>query len=63
MLAMTQAAVVPPFELSAFADPNGSFTAAAAMVAPVSLVPIEHGELAPKRRQHARNQKYSEPRD
>jgi methylene-tetrahydromethanopterin dehydrogenase len=33
MLAAAQAALVPPFQLSAFADPGGSFTTAAAMVA------------------------------
>jgi methylene-tetrahydromethanopterin dehydrogenase len=33
MLAAAKAALVPPFQLSAFADPGGSFTTAAAMVA------------------------------
>lgn len=33
MLAAAHAALVPPFRLSAFADPGGSFTTAAAMVA------------------------------
>ncbi len=38
MLAAAQAALVPPFRLSAFADPGGSFTTAAAMVALVEDV-------------------------
>src|SRR5688572_20756588 len=38
MLAAAQAALVPPFQLSAFADPGGSFTTAAAMVALVEDV-------------------------
>jgi methylene-tetrahydromethanopterin dehydrogenase len=38
MLAAAQAAMVPPFQLSAFADPGGSFTTAAAMVALVEDV-------------------------
>jgi methylene-tetrahydromethanopterin dehydrogenase len=33
MLAAAKTALVPPFQLSAFADPGGSFTTAAAMVA------------------------------
>ena len=33
MLAAVQTALVPPFQLSAFAGPGGSFTTAAAMVA------------------------------
>lgn len=35
MLRMAQKAMVPPFEISAFADPSGAFTTAAAMVAMV----------------------------
>ena len=38
MLAAAKAALVPPFGLSAFADPGGSFTTAAAMVACVEEV-------------------------
>ncbi len=38
MLAAAKAALVPPFGLSAFADPGGSFTTAAAMVACVENV-------------------------
>lgn len=38
MLAAAKAAMVPPFQLSAFADPGGSFTTAAAMVALVENV-------------------------
>ena len=38
MLQTTRAALVPPFVLSAFADPGGSFTTAAAMVACVEEV-------------------------
>lgn len=38
MLAAAQAAMVPPFQLSVFADPGGSFTTAAAMVALVEDV-------------------------
>jgi methylene-tetrahydromethanopterin dehydrogenase len=38
MLAAVQTALVPPFQLSAFADPGGSFTTAAAMVALVEDV-------------------------
>ena len=32
MLAASRAAMVPPFEVSVFADPSGAFTTAAAMV-------------------------------
>ena len=38
MLAKAKAALVPPFQLSAFADPGGSFTTAAAMVACVENI-------------------------
>jgi methylene-tetrahydromethanopterin dehydrogenase len=38
MLAAAKAALVPPFQLSAFADPGGSFTTAAAMVACIEEV-------------------------
>lgn len=38
MLKATKEAMVPPFELSAFADPAGSFTTAAAMVACVEKI-------------------------
>ena len=38
MLAVAKAALVPPFQLSAFADPGGSFTTAAAMVACVEEI-------------------------
>ena len=38
MLRMAQKAMVPPFEISAFADPSGAFTTAAAMVACVERV-------------------------
>ncbi len=38
MLAAAKAALVPPFQLSAFADPGGSFTTAAAMVALVEKI-------------------------
>jgi len=42
MLAAAQAALVPPFQLSALADPGGSFTTAAAMVALVEDVYRKH---------------------
>jgi len=38
MLAVAKASLVPPFQLSALADPGGSFTTAAAMVACVESV-------------------------
>jgi len=38
MMAAARAAMVPPFEMSVFADPGGSFTTAAAMVACVERV-------------------------
>jgi methylene-tetrahydromethanopterin dehydrogenase len=38
MMAATKKAMVPPFEVSVFADPGGSFTTAAAMVACVERV-------------------------
>lgn len=38
MMAAARAAMVPPFEVSVFADPGGSFTTAAAMVACVERV-------------------------
>ena len=38
MLAAAKAAMVPPFQVSLFADPAGSFTTAAAMVARVEAV-------------------------
>lgn len=38
MMAAARSAMVPPFEISVFADPGGSFTTAAAMVASVERV-------------------------
>ncbi|MRG58112.1 methylenetetrahydromethanopterin dehydrogenase [Phyllobacterium sp. SYP-B3895] len=42
MLGAAKKAMVPPFEISVFADPAGSFTTAAAMVAKVEKALIEH---------------------
>lgn len=43
MMSAARAAMVPPFELSVFADPGGSFTTAAAMVACVERVLRRNG--------------------
>lgn len=43
MMSAARAAMVPPFELSVFADPGGSFTTAAAMVACVERVLKRNG--------------------
>lgn len=42
MLDMAKKAMFPPFQISAFADPSGAFTTAAAMVAKVELHLIKH---------------------
>ncbi|NTS33579.1 methylenetetrahydromethanopterin dehydrogenase [Phyllobacterium sp. BT25] len=42
MLGAAKKAMVPPFEVSVFADPAGSFTTAAAMVAKVEKALIKH---------------------
>lgn len=42
MLAAAKKSMVPPFEISVFADPAGSFTTAAAMVAKVEKALIKH---------------------
>lgn len=51
MLRRAQKAMVPPFEISAFADPSGAFTTAAAMVAIVEreLETRFHTDLAGKK--------------
>jgi methylene-tetrahydromethanopterin dehydrogenase len=46
MLAKAKKALVPPFGISFFADPNGSFTTAAAMVACVEKTLTEKKKLA-----------------
>ena len=46
MLAAAKKAMVPPFEISVFADPAGSFTTAAAMVAKVEKAMAQHNGLA-----------------
>ena len=43
MLAAAKKAMVPPFEISVFADPAGSFTTAAAMVAKVEKAMAQKG--------------------
>jgi methylene-tetrahydromethanopterin dehydrogenase len=43
MLAVAKKAMVPPFEISVFADPAGSFTTAAAMVAKVEKAVAQKG--------------------
>src|SRR5262249_14898443 len=50
MLAKARKALVPPFGISFFADPNGSFTTAAAMVACVEKVLKEKKKLDLKAR-------------
>lgn len=42
MLDMARKAMFPPFQISAFADPSGAFTTAAAMVAKVEIHLIKH---------------------
>src|SRR5262249_28902872 len=42
MLALARRAMLPPFEISVFADPAGSFTTAAAMVAKVEKLLKQH---------------------
>ena len=51
MMASAKAAFVPPFRLSLFADPSGSFTTAAAMIALVSrkLQELSGGKLSGRR--------------
>ena len=45
MLTTAQQAMVPPFEISAFADPSGAFTTAAALVACVEKeLKLKHGK-------------------
>jgi len=46
MMERAKKAMVPPFEISVFADPAGSFTTAAAMVA-LGLIAIEERPFAP----------------
>jgi len=46
MLDVAKKAMVPPFEISVFADPAGSFTTAAAMVAKVEKALAQHNGLA-----------------
>jgi methylene-tetrahydromethanopterin dehydrogenase len=53
MLAKAKKALVPPFGISFFADPNGSFTTAAAMVACVEKILREKKNLALKERKVA----------
>jgi methylene-tetrahydromethanopterin dehydrogenase len=53
MLAKARKALVPPFGISFFADPNGSFTTAAAMVACVEKTLKEKKNLALKGRKVA----------
>jgi methylene-tetrahydromethanopterin dehydrogenase len=53
MLAKAKKALVPPFGISFFADPNGSFTTAAAMVACVEKVLKEKKQLELKGRRIA----------
>jgi len=53
MLAKARKALVPPFGISFFADPNGSFTTAAAMVACVEKTLNEKKNLALKGRKIA----------
>ena len=53
MLAKARKALVPPFGISFFADPNGSFTTAAAMVACVEKILTEKKKLALKGRKVA----------
>src|SRR5499425_1274905 len=50
MLAKAKKALVPPFGISFFADPNGSFTTAAAMVACVEKTLKDKKKLELKRR-------------
>src|SRR5215813_2027174 len=50
MLAAARKALVPPFAISFFADPAGSFTTAAAMVACVEKVLRERKQRAVKER-------------
>ena len=51
MLAKAKKALVPPFGISFFADPNGSFTTAAAMVACVEKDAEGEEEARPERPQ------------
>ncbi|MFZ4701455.1 MAG: NADP-dependent methylenetetrahydromethanopterin/methylenetetrahydrofolate dehydrogenase [Candidatus Methylumidiphilus sp.] len=44
MLNVAKQSMVPPFEVSVFADPSGSFTTAAAMVALVENELLKHGQ-------------------
>jgi methylene-tetrahydromethanopterin dehydrogenase len=53
MLSKAKKALVPPFGISFFADPNGSFTTAAAMVACVEKILKEKKKLALKGRKIA----------
>ncbi|MEY4769223.1 MAG: hypothetical protein RL637_1862 [Pseudomonadota bacterium] len=48
MLRICQQAMVPPFEISVFADPSGAFTTAAALVACVEKVLKQQHQLALK---------------
>ena len=43
MLSLAKKSMVPPFEVSVFADPSGAFTTAAAMVALVEYELIKYG--------------------
>ena len=53
MLARARKALVPPFGISFFADPNGSFTTAAAMVACIEKTLADKKKLALKERKVA----------
>ena len=48
MLEQAKASMVPPFEVSVFADPSGAFTTAAGMIAAVEKKMSEHGGLKDK---------------
>jgi len=45
MLEAARNAMVPPFEVSVFADPSGAFTTAAALVAVVVRLDADHSNL------------------
>jgi len=51
MLDLSKSAMVPPFEISVFADPSGAFTTAAGLVAAVErqLQKVHDTDLAGKR--------------
>ena len=49
MLDKAKASMMPPFEVSVFADPSGAFTTAAGMIAAVERNLLAHGGLTNKR--------------